>query len=139
MNYPTLPFALVYYLAQVTPERANLSANGRHVGIYVHKDRSISSIRLDIQSDDQLPQIEAEVARMLSQNECDTITLTFSTTDDQSSDLGVIIQKGQEPMIFNWEWAPRFGITLIDDKETRDRIDTWSGVKLARDLVAQRA
>ncbi|WP_298842931.1 hypothetical protein [uncultured Salinicola sp.] len=135
MNYPTLPFALVYYLAQVTPERAKLASGGRHVGIYVHKDRSVSAIRLEIMNDEQLPQIEAEVARMMSQNDYDTVALTFSTTDSEPSDIGVIIEKDKDPMIFNWQYSPQFGITLVDDKETADRIDTWSGVRLARDLV----
>ena len=137
MNYPTLPFALVYYLAQITPERARLTANGRHVGIYVHKDREISSVRLEIQNDDQLPQIEAEVARLLSQKDCDTITLTFSTTDSEPSDLGVIIEKDKEPVIFNWTYSPQFGMTLVDNAETAEKIDTWSGVRLARDLIAK--
>jgi len=138
-KYPTLPCALVFYLAQITPERASLSADGRHVGIYTHKDRGISAMRLAIMNDDQLSNIEAEVARMLSKEECDTITLTFSTTDDQSSDLGVIIEKGKEPMIFTWHWSPIFGMTLVDDEETMKVIDTWSGVKLARDLMNRKA
>ena len=135
MNYPTLPFALVYYLAQVTPERKTLSANGRHVGIYAHKDREISAMRLEITSDDQLPQIEAELAKMVAKDNWDTVTMTFSTTDSDPSDLGVIIEKGKEPMIFSWQWSPHFGITLIDSAETMSKIDTWSGVRLARDLV----
>lgn len=138
-KYPTLPFALVFYLAQITPERATLSTDGRHVGIYAHKDRGISAMRLEITNDDQLSNIEAEVAKMFAKEEADTITLTFSTTDEGSSDLGVIIEKGKEPMIFTWHWSPIFGMTLVDDEETLKVIDTWSGVKLARDLMSQRA
>lgn len=135
MAYPTLPFALVFDLARVTPERATLGKNIRNVSIHVQHDRSVRSRRVTIQNDDQLPHIEAEVARLISEADFDTVTLVFSTTGEENSDIGVILEKGKEPVIFNWQWAPHFGITLIDNEEIKTEIDSWSGVRLAKDLI----
>lgn len=137
MTYPTLPFALVFQLARLTPERAQIGGGKRQVGIHVHHDRSVRSRRVEIERDDQLPAIEGEVARMITEGECHTVTLTFSTDGDEKSDIGVIIEKGRDPMLFSWEWSPQFGITLVEDAALLEKIDTWSGVKLAKDMIGR--
>lgn len=137
MSYPTLPFALVYHLANITPERATLGSGRRMVGIHAHHDRSIRSVRVEITSDSELPNIEAAVARIFAEGPVDTLTLTHTMTDDRREDIGIIIERGRDPMIFAWQWAPAFGITLIEGENADRDIDTWSGVRLAKDLLAR--
>ena len=136
-EYPTLPFALVYHLARITPEREERGLNRRIVGIHVHRDKNINSQRIEIERDEQLPIIEAEVGRMIAQGPLDTITLTFSTNGENPMDLGVILETGKPPMIFTWIWKPYFGIELVTDGSLDKDIDEWSGVKLAKGLMAR--
>lgn len=134
-GYPTLPFALVFHLARITQERAGLGKNKRMVGIHAHHDKSIRSQRVEIERDEQLPIIEAQVAKMIGDGPLDTLTLTFSTEGDSVNDIGIILEKGKEPMLFSWIWSPFFGIELITDKETGKNMDDWSGVRLAKNLL----
>lgn len=136
-EYPTLPFALVYHLARITPEREEIGLNKRIVGIHVHRDKSISSQRIQIDRDEQLPIIEAEVGRMIAEGPLDTITLTFSTTGEEAADLGVIIETGKPPMVFTWIWKPYFGMELVTDGRFDEAMDDWSGVKVAKGLMAR--
>ena len=135
MNYPTLPFALVFELARVTPERASLGDGIRQVGIHIQKDKGITSARVEIKDDQELPLIEGQVARMMTEAEYDTVTLTFSMVEAGGRDVGVILEKGKEPMIFEWQWLPNFGMTLIENEELLNTINDWSGVRLARNLI----
>lgn len=134
MSYPTVPFALVYFLARITPERASLATEKNHIGLYGHADKEVFSQRFEIDNEGQYPTVEAAVASMIADHKLDTLTLTFSTDGDAKEDLGVIIEKGKAPVIFSWEWNP-FGITLIDDADTVAKIDNWVGVTLARNLI----
>lgn len=134
-GYPTLPFALVFQLARLTEERAQLGNGRRMVGIHAHHDRSITSMRVEIQRDEQLPEIEARVAEMIGAGPIDTLTLTHSTQGEETSDFGIIFEKGKDPKGFIWIWGPRFGMELVEAKDMPQDINTWSGVELARNLM----
>jgi len=139
LSYPTLPFALAYFLAQTTPERAALRKGPRHIGLFFQKDKSCRSLRFEVDRDEQFDSVDAEIARHLSENAVDTVTITYPVQGEEMVDVGIILERGKEPMAIEWRWGPRFGISLIENAETVEQIKNNVGVALATRLLNQKS
>lgn len=132
MTYPTLPFALVHTMAQVTPERRTLRADSIHAIIFVHQGVSCWSRRIEIQSEADFEQVGVQVHDLCRGRTPDSISLFYSTDDPEQSDLGIIMTPGAPDLIVQWTWAPAFQITLDSNAEHQAKLQQAEGVGAAR-------
>lgn len=132
MTYPTLPFALVHAMAKVTPERGSLRADIVHAIIFVHQGVSCWSRRIEIQSETDFEQVDAQVHDLCRGRNPDSISLFYSTDDVTQSDLGIIMTPGAQDMVVQWTWAPSFQLTLDGNAEHLAKLQQAEGVSAAR-------
>ena len=65
---------------------------------------------------------------MLKEN-VDTLTLLYSTPEDPKVDVGIILEKGKEPMAIEWTHSPHFILRLITAEETKTVLLGNAGVR----------
>ncbi|MBS7671446.1 hypothetical protein [Croceicoccus gelatinilyticus] len=138
MTYPTLPFALVSFLADISTERAQLSKAARHATVIVHHDKSVRSARVEITEDAHFSAISDNIGKLCAQGPFDTIALIYSTAGDDPLDVGILLGHDREPTIFEWTYAPAFGIKLQENDEARSALSNAEGRALAEMLLGKK-
>ena len=129
MSYPTLPFPLVHFLAEITPQRASLVQGPRHITIVATKDLTASSERVEITTDAHFLAVDNSINRLMLKENVDTLTLLYSTPEDPKVDVGIILEKGKEPMAIEWTHSPHFILRLITAEETKTVLLGNAGVR----------
>ena len=136
MSYPTLPFALVSHLAEISPERAKLRTDTRQITLFAHQDKGISSRRYEIDTDDQWAALLEGIVSLYASGTWDTMGVIYSTTGDDPVDIGVIVEHGKPDMVISWTYAPIFDVRLIESGPTYDQVVKGVGLDSIRSLLA---
>lgn len=142
MSYPSLPFALVTFLAEVSEERSKLRKGPRHITLAAQHDKGVRSQRYEIDTDDQLNNVTAGAVDLYTSGPVDTMALIYPTVGDRSEDIGVLLEMGKAPMVFSWTFAPAFTIRLIEDDSALESLRRNVGVEniinlMTRDQIAR--
>lgn len=124
MSYPTLPFALVHYLAQISKERSKLRKGPRHVSIMAHHDKGVRSRRFEVVEDSHWTEVLQSAIAMYSEGEIDTMTFMYPTNGNEPVDIGVIVERGREPMVVEWTYSPEFKIVLLESGDVVTQVTT---------------
>lgn len=129
MSYPTLPFALVNFLAGISKERATLRKGPRHVTVAAQHDKGIRSRRYEVETDDQWTAVLQGAISLYSEGAVDTMALIYPTDGNDQVDLGVVVEKGKEPMVFQWNYGADFNLWLIDEGPNVEQLKNGVGVQ----------
>lgn len=129
MSYPTLPFALVTFLAEISSERSKLRKGTRHVTIAAHHDKGVRSQRYEVDTDEQWTAVLQGAIGLFSSDRVDTMSFIYPTNGDDPVDIGVLVEKGKEPMVFQWTYAPAFSIHLIEGGDVVAQVTNGVGVQ----------
>lgn len=129
MSYPTLPFALVTFLAEISAERSKLRKGTRHVTIAAQHDKGVRSQRYEVDTDDQWTAVLQGAIGLYSSDRVDTMAFIYPTNGEDPVDIGVLVEKGRDPMVFQWTYAPAFTIHLIDGGEIIGQVTNGVGVQ----------
>lgn len=124
MSYPTLPFALVHYLAQISKERAKLRKGPKHISIMAHHDKGVRSRRFEVEEDHHWTEVLQSAIAMYSEGPIDTMTFMYPTSEGDPIDIGVIVERGKEPMVVEWTYAPEFKIVLLEGGDVVTQVTT---------------
>ena len=127
MTHPTLPFAIVTFLADISEQRANLRKGPTHISVIAQHDKSVKSSRFEVENDANFAEVLQSALSMYATNSVDTMMFTYPTADEV--DIGVIIEAGKEPMVVEWTYAPKFGIRLIEGGAIVDQVTHGVGVQ----------
>jgi len=115
MSYPTLPFALVTYLASASADRASLRKGPIHVQVAAQKDVTVNATRFEIENDGGWAQFVETAVRLAAGEGVDTVSITYPDQGGASTDFGIILASGQEPLCFEWAYSPAFGILMAPE------------------------
>lgn len=137
MSYPTLPFALVHFLAGASKERASLRKGPRHVTIAAQHGKGVRSRRYEVETDDNWISVLQGAVALYTEGPVDTMALIYPTTGNDQVDLGIIIEKGREPMVFQWNYGNDFNLWLIDEGPNVDQLKNGVGVQEVLALMNQ--
>lgn len=140
MDYPTIPFALVNFLAGICKERAAVPANVKCITIAIHSGVQVRSARLEITNDEQFAEISKVLSSLCAQGPFDTIAILYPTVGLASIDAGILMHGYQDgaslpDMIFEWTWAPEFQLHLVDDGLLYRELESAVGRSQAHDLL----
>lgn len=129
MSYPTLPFALVNFLAGASKERASLRKGPRHVTVVAQFDKGVRTRRYEVETDDHWTAVLQGAIGLYSEGQIDTMALIYPTNGGDQVDLGVIVEKGKEPMVFQWNYGADFNLWLIDSGDNVEMLKNGVGVQ----------
>ena len=129
MTYPVLPFALVTFLAEISKERSQLRKGTRHVTVAAQHDKGVRSQRYEVDTDDQWTAVLQGAIGLYTSDQVDTMAFIYPTNGNDPVDIGVIVEKGKDPMVFQWTYAPTFTIHLIESGETVANVTNGVGVQ----------
>lgn len=129
MSFPVLPFPLVHFLAAISSERLGLDNGARNITIVATHDRSARSRRMEIREDAHWQEIVTTSLAMVAEDDTDTVSIIYPSSDNSPSDMGVLMEGGKEPMVFTWTYGPAFQMTLVDGGEARDMVLNGAGVQ----------
>lgn len=135
MTNPTLPFALVNFLARISEERAKLPIGPVHIGAYAQSQKSVESVRFQIESDADWNQVLKGALNLYNARPVNSMTFTYSDKEITTSDVGIILERNKPPMVFIWDFSPKFNMWLVEDEETINRIKNGEGAKEIQELM----
>lgn len=136
MSYPTLPFALVHYLAQISKERAKLRKGPTHITIMAHHDKGVRSRRFEVETEGHWTEVLQSAIAMYNEGPIDTMTFMYPTNGGDPVDIGVIVERGKDPMVVEWTYAPEFKIVLLESGDVVTQvINTGVGVQEVMGLM----
>lgn len=129
MSYPSLPFALVHFLASVSAERLSLDNSASQITIVAQHDKSTRARRLEISDESHWQSVLTNAVAMVAEKPTDTLTILYPSSDGAPVDVGVLIEGGKPPMVFSWTFGPAFQMLLIEEGETRNMVLNGAGVQ----------
>lgn len=135
MTYPTLPFAMVSFLSDVSKERSKLRKDARNITVAAHHGKGVRSSRFEVTNDNQLLEVLQGAFSLFSAGPVDTMTFLYPVDDGDPVDIGVIVERGKKPMIIEWTYDPVFKIRLIDQGPIIDQVINNVGVKEIQALM----
>lgn len=134
MTYPKLPMALVTFLAGVSKERSGLPTDATNVTIVAHKGETTRSRRYAVRRQEHWNEVEIGAVTMFGEGPVDTMTMIYPT-DDAKTDAGIILERGTDPLCFEWTHAPAFSIRLVNT-EMQEKLAGGVAVDNLRKLLA---
>lgn len=135
MTYPTLPFALVSFLSDISNERSNLRKDARNITIAAHHNKSVRSSRYEVTNDSHFLEVLQGAFSLFSAGPVDTMTFLYPVDGGEPVDIGVIVERGKKPMVIEWTYAPIFKIRLIDAGPVIEQVTNGVGVKEIQALM----